>query len=130
MVALPSCSMSLFADMESEKDRIRRLYAGFGVLACILLLVALLYYPPLFSLGDPPVAMSISEPQVGVAEKINLNTADAERLQTLPGIGPARAEAIVAYRQQHGNFSSVEDLLEVKGIGEKILAGIEDYVFV
>lgn len=116
--------------MGNEKIRTRRLYAGFAVLACLLLLVALLYYPPLFSFGYTPVAASVSQPQVGVAEKINLNTADAEQLQTLPGIGPSRAEAIIAYRQQHGRFTSVDQLLEVKGIGEKILAGLEDYVIV
>ncbi len=50
---------------------------------------------------------------------VNLNKADAEALQKLPGIGPAMAERILAYRKEAGKFESVEDLQEVRGIGEK-----------
>ena len=53
---------------------------------------------------------------------VNLNTADAATLQSeLVGIGAAKAQAIVAYREEHGNFASVDELLEVKGIGEATL---------
>ncbi len=56
------------------------------------------------------------------AELININTADAETLASgLKGVGQAKAEAIVAYRTQHGEFTSVDELVQVKGIGEKIL---------
>jgi len=51
------------------------------------------------------------------AEPVNLNTATAEELQTLPGIGPVLAERIVDYRAAHGAFTEVEELLEVEGIG-------------
>ena len=52
----------------------------------------------------------------------NLNTADAATLQReLAGIGATKAQAIVAYREEHGNFASVDELLEVKGIGEATL---------
>lgn len=61
---------------------------------------------------------------------VNINTATAEELQTLPGIGQARAAAIVAYREEHGPFVYVEDLLGVSGIGEGILANIIDYITV
>ena len=54
--------------------------------------------------------------------------ADYDALRALPGIGEAKAAAIVAYREAHGGFSSVEELLQVKGIGEKILAGLRDHV--
>jgi competence protein ComEA len=58
----------------------------------------------------------------GAAEPINLNSADAETLaNAMVGIGPAKAAAIVAYRDQHGPFKSVDDLLLVKGIGEATL---------
>ena len=56
------------------------------------------------------------------ADLININTADAETLASgLKGIGPAKAEAIIAYRTQHGGFTSVDELVQVKGVGEKIL---------
>lgn len=61
-------------------------------------------------------------------EQINLNKATAAELQRLPGIGEKRAEAIVQYRQEHGPFQGVQDLLAVSGIGEGILAGLSDYV--
>ena|GEM_PF-1753258 len=53
------------------------------------------------------------------AGPLNLNTANAETLQALPGIGPALAERIVAYRLEHGPFQTVQDLLQVPGIGPK-----------
>ena len=60
---------------------------------------------------------------VGAAEPVNVNSATAEAIATgMVGIGPAKAKAIVAYREQHGPFKSVDDLLQVKGIGEKTLA--------
>lgn len=61
---------------------------------------------------------------------ININTASAEELQTLPNIGEVRAQAIVAYREEHGGFKSPEELQEVSGIGEKTFAQIAPYVTV
>lgn len=58
----------------------------------------------------------------GISTKLNLNTADAPTLTTqLTGIGKAKAKAIVAYREANGPFTSVDDLLEVKGIGKSLL---------
>ncbi|MFC7372693.1 helix-hairpin-helix domain-containing protein [Fictibacillus iocasae] len=50
---------------------------------------------------------------------INVNSATEEELMKLPGVGPAKAAAIISYREENGPFSSMEDLLQVKGIGEK-----------
>ena len=59
---------------------------------------------------------------LAAAETVDINTADHETLvSALNGIGPARAEAIIAYREKHGPFMSVDELTEVRGIGPSIL---------
>ena len=60
--------------------------------------------------------------------KVNLNTADVEELATLPGIGSTKAEAIVQYRNDKGQFKKIEDLTGVKGIGDKIVDKIKPEV--
>ena len=66
----------------------------------------------------------------GVASdgRIDINTADRAQLETLPRIGPALAERIIQWREANGRFRSVDDLLAVPGIGEKLLAGLRDAV--
>ena len=59
---------------------------------------------------------------------VNVNTASAEELVQLPGIGEARARAIVAERSERGGFASVDELIDVKGIGESLLAKLRPYV--
>lgn len=54
-----------------------------------------------------------------VTATINLNTATASQLEMLPGIGPRTAERIIEYRQKHGGFKKIEELMNVQGIGEK-----------
>ncbi|MAP64539.1 MAG: competence protein ComEA [Microbacterium sp.] len=80
----------------------------------------------------PEVGESPSPPtSAGVGGgPVDLNTADVATLETLPGIGPALGARIVAWREQNGRFGSVEDLLAVAGIGEKVLAGLRDLVVV
>ena len=69
--------------------------------------------------GDMPTTVVRADM---AATMINLNSADAATLQTsLAGIGKAKAEAIVAYREAHGAFASVDELLEVKGIGQALI---------
>lgn len=61
---------------------------------------------------------------------VNLNTATAEELDTLPGIGPVTAQAILQWRTDNGPFTSVDDLLDVSGIGDATLSDIRPYVYV
>ena len=68
--------------------------------------------------GSPPTAM------------VNLNTADESQLDTLPEVGPVTAASILAWRDAHGGFTSVDELLEVDGIGEATLARIAPHVTV
>ena len=60
--------------------------------------------------------------------RIDINTADAAQLQTLNGVGPVTAQRIIDYRNQIGRFDNVDQLLEVKGIGEKTLTKFRDQV--
>lgn len=64
----------------------------------------------------------------GKEPSINVNTATAEELTTLPGIGQARAKAILSYRTEKGGFRSVEELKEIEGIGDKMFERIKDRV--
>lgn len=62
--------------------------------------------------------------------KININQADKAMLMTLSGIGETRAQAIIAYRQKHGGFSTIEELMQVEGIKEKIYEKLKDKITV
>ena len=65
------------------------------------------------------------------AEPVDINSADAQTLaEGLNGVGMSKAEAIVAYRDEHGPFASAEDLAQVKGIGEKIVEKNRDNIVV
>ncbi len=66
-----------------------------------------------------------SDPADGL---LNINTAGSNELQTLKGVGPVTAQRIIDYRTQIGRFDNVDQLLEVKGIGEKTLAKFRDQV--
>ncbi|WP_161568270.1 helix-hairpin-helix domain-containing protein [Anaerobacillus alkaliphilus] len=62
--------------------------------------------------------------------KININNATSEELQKIPGIGPAKASAIVTYREEAGKFKSIEDVVNVPGIGAKTLEKIAEFIVV
>lgn len=110
-----------------------------GWIALVLTFLAMVVAGVLFAPRDPGVRVSYAP--VGLREAdavkvaddrvlIDINRADAVLLSALPGIGEARADAIVAYRKQNGAFASIEGLMEVSGIGEKIFEGLKELVYV
>ncbi|WP_420719543.1 ComEA family DNA-binding protein [Streptomyces sp. NRRL S-481] len=64
----------------------------------------------------------------GRAAPVSLNTATADQLDTLPGVGPVLAQHIIDYRTQHGGFRSVDELREVNGIGDRRFADLRNLV--
>jgi competence protein ComEA len=81
----------------------------------------------------PPSRTPRGTPQAAAATPqfpIDLNTATAEQLEAIPGIGPVLAQRIIEYRQTRGRFQSVDELLEVRGIGSKRLENMRPYVVV
>jgi len=63
-------------------------------------------------------------------KKININTASAEELAQLKGIGPSHAAKIVAYREKNGPFKMPEDLMQVSGIGQKTIEANQEFIIV
>ena len=119
--------------MHRQSERRGRLGEG-------LLLAAVLCLALLLALGSgmnrllrvetvAPVH-SVAVEELRRAELVNLNSATVEKLATLPGIGEVLAGRIVGYREEHGAFSSVEELTKVPGIGEGRLNAIRELVFV
>ncbi len=80
---------------------------------------------------DRTVAGTGLQPENGeVCGKVNINTAEAEELMTLSGIGKAKAESIIQYREKAGPFQSIEELRNVSGIGEAMLERVKDNIVV
>jgi competence protein ComEA len=99
------------------------------VVAMLLsLMVVFSFSPAMAASKDNKQQVAMEESKAQVSAKVNINTADVEELATIPGIGPKTAEAIVAYRNDNGQFKKVDDLIDVKGIGEKKLEQIRPYV--
>ena len=81
----------------------------------------------LFLLSFSLVYADTSKP---VAAKVNINTATPAELEALPRIGPKVAQRIVDFRSQNGNFKKIEEIMKVKGIGEKLFNLIKDQITV
>lgn len=78
------------------------------------------------AVGETPAVA----PGLSADGRVNLNTADAAMLETLPRIGPAMADRILSWREQHGPFRAIEDLLEISGIGDATFDALRDLVTV
>ena len=78
----------------------------------------------------PPAPGAVVGGGAEVAGKVNINTADAAALETLPRVGPAMAARIIEWRDTNGRFTAVEDLMSVTGVGEKTFDSLKDLVTV
>ena len=131
-----------FEEREEQKLDLMTLFGDFFKIARrhILLLLALVIaggaffgvrayrsYVPKYT-ASASVSVRVASPLFGGTAAYN--TATAEQLDTLPGIGPAKAAAIIAWREEHGPFSCPEDLIRVSGIGEATLAKLLDQITV
>jgi competence protein ComEA len=90
-----------------------------NTLAALLALATVLLAIPAMAADEP------SEPQT---KQVNINTAGASELALLPRVGPALSERIITFRDENGEFSGVEDLILVRGIGEKTFAMMKPFV--
>lgn len=116
--------------MESKGFVVRTEKILLAVTALFLALLLCLYFWDRRALGGPGVTVETraSAPQetfLPDISPVDVNAASAEELAELPGIGPVLARRIVEYREEHGPFSAEEALMEVSGIGEAKLAGLE-----
>jgi len=84
----------------------------------VLITILALFTPTTFA-NQPTTTDQVAEQAI---QNIDINRAGIEELSTLKGIGSKKAQAIIEYREMYGQFSSVDDLLNVKGIGEKVLS--------
>ena len=85
--------------------------------------------PPVPSTGASGASHASSAAStLAAGEKVNINTATATELDKIPGIGPTKAQAIVDYRTQNGNFKTIEDVEKVKGIKSGVFSKIKDYI--
>lgn len=85
----------------------------------------------LFSVSPMVMANSVTDKAKTMQmkmQKINLNTATVEELSVLPGVGEKKAAAIIDYRKMKGKFTSIDELVEVKGIGPKMLEKMKDQI--
>jgi comEA protein len=110
------CFITAYPTQE-EKMRVKQIRRTMVLVLCLGLILA-------------PAAAMAQKSKSTLTEKVNLNTATLEQLQTLPGVGPSLAKTIIDYRSKSGKFSKIEELLNVKGVGEKKYQKIKDRLVV
>ena len=139
---------SYLFNMTSERKHIfsrRDVWAILFLLACLLLGGAIMLYQKNNKKLPPELLIKTVQRSHEAGEsapasktamiesseiKINLNTAPADSLELIPGIGPVYAEKIAKYREKYGKFSSVKELTKISGIGPRTLEKVEKYLTV
>jgi comEA protein len=111
---LPLLRLNRYPEVKMRSSRIS---VALGLIVCLGLVLT-----PLSAYAQRTKAVS--------TEKVNLNTASLEQLQTLPGVGPAMAKKIVEHRAKIGKFTKIDEILNVKGIGEKRFQKMKDRLVV
>lgn len=96
--------------------------------AILLLTLTIFVATPLFAAQQTSSTQSNANSTAAVAATINLNTASTAELESLPGIGKTAAANIVAYRTEKGKFKNKQDVVKVKGIGDKTFAKIQHLI--
>jgi competence ComEA-like helix-hairpin-helix protein len=121
-------------EFQMKEDTMRR-----SVMAFVLMLALTASFPLMAQRGrgaKPPQAAGTDTkpaaptPAVNAADVINLNTATAAQIATLPGIGPKAADLIIQYRTKNGPFKKVEEIMNVRGIGEKTFLKLKSRITV
>lgn len=96
----------------------------------ILFAVVLSFLPCAALAGEGAAGTAVTPGTAGVLEtKVDVNKATVAQLEGVPGIGPRMAQAIVELRAKKGSFAHLDELLEIRGIGEKNLAALSAYLF-
>ncbi|HCA71406.1 MAG TPA: hypothetical protein DEP60_02150 [Ruminococcaceae bacterium] len=115
--------------MDEERVHIRILIGIAAVLAALCIGYNVFFVPPICS---PAAVVTTDTPSKTLSSayngKVHLNSSPVSQLESLKGVGSALAKRIIIYRQQHGGFHSVEELKNVKGVGEKLFAQIKDQI--
>lgn len=103
-----------------------RSLVSFGLLLFCFGLVS----PVVSAIGEQSDDLKTSVSTDQSEKRVELNSADRPALETLPGVGPRTAELIIQYRKEHGGFEKVEELMNVKGIGERTFLRLRELVSV
>lgn len=123
---------SILADVVAEAGGLRDNAAAEQInLAMRVLAHQMFYIPTVAEVLEDPSKVDLLQRYPGVADgKININTADEATLITLPGVGPATAQAIIRYRESNGPFQTTADIMNIPGIKKAKYEGLEMYITV
>jgi competence protein ComEA len=105
-----------------NQNKKRRKKGQGGTMKKVMVVITLMTVALMMAWGTPSFADEMA--------KVNINTANQEQLMSLKGIGESYAQRIIEYREKNGPFQTPEDLLKVKGIGDKTLEAIKDNIVV